>query len=446
MRLFGYGIVVCLLLSRAIDGQACEPSSGRPFPLAVQPGKSFLEDVRGHPFFMHGDTAWSLIGELTREEADIYLRDRRDRGFNTLLVSLLEHRFSRNAPANAYGDRPFAAEAFGKVNEAYFKHADWVLDRACELGFVVLLTPSYIGTSGGDEGWYREMAASGTSRLKEYGRFVGRRYGSLGNIVWVQGGDYNPPDKDLVRAVAQGIGETDPDALQTAHNAPDTAALDYWRGEPWLSVNNIYTYGPVNAPALVQRASGGGMPFFLLESAYENEHGADAARVRRQAYQAIFSGASGHVFGNNPIWHFSGRGIYPVEMTWQEALDSPGARSMVVLKKFFSSVRWWELEPDTGTDFLIGGQGDYDERSVTLRAKDGSSAFVYIPGGRGVTLDLSRLTGPLVSADWFDPSNGERKTAPGSPFQGSVSYFMPPRRDGSADWILELNSRAAQGQ
>lgn len=442
-------MALCLLLSGTVAGQACAsgPADGKPFPLSSKPGSGFLSDSRGNPFFMHGDTAWSLIGELTREEADVYLKDRQARGFNTLLVSLLEHRFSRNAPANAYGDRPFLVDGdYGTPNEAYFRHADWVLDRACELGFVVLLTPSYLGTSGGPEGWYGEMAASGEAKLHDYGRFVGQRYGEQGNVVWVQGGDYNPPDKGLVRALAQGIRETDPDALQTVHTAPETAVPDFWPDEPWLSLNTIYTYGPVHAPSLVQHSSGGGMPFILFESAYENEHGADAARVRGQAYQAIFSGASGHVFGNNPVWHFSGPGIYPVEMTWQDALDSPGARSMEVLGKFFSSIKWWELEPESGNDFLTGGLGGYEDRSVAARTKDSSSAFVYIPGGRGVTLDLARLSGPLVSAGWFDPSSGELRTADGSPFSGVVRYFLPPRRSGSSDWILELNSQKGKGK
>ena len=50
------------------------------------------------------------------------------------------------------------------------------------------------------------------------------------------------------------------------------------------------------------------MPFFLIESAYENEHGAGELRVRIQAYQALLSGASGHIYGNNPVWHFDGPG------------------------------------------------------------------------------------------------------------------------------------------
>ena len=54
-----------------------------------------------------GNAAWSLIAQLTREEVDLYLDDRRARDFNTILVSLIEAKFATNAPANAYGEPPF---------------------------------------------------------------------------------------------------------------------------------------------------------------------------------------------------------------------------------------------------------------------------------------------------------------------------------------------------
>ena len=66
-----------------------------------------MVDAVGKPFLIQGDTAWSLIAQLTREDADLYLEDRRARGFNTILVSLIEAKFATNAPANAYGQPPF---------------------------------------------------------------------------------------------------------------------------------------------------------------------------------------------------------------------------------------------------------------------------------------------------------------------------------------------------
>ncbi len=52
--------------------------------------------------------------------------------------------------------------------------------------------------------------------------------------------------------------------------------------------------------------------------------------MRLQTYQAALNGAAGQIFGNNPIWHFDGPGLYSVPTTWHQALNSRGAQSMTV--------------------------------------------------------------------------------------------------------------------
>src|SRR5690606_30568985 len=121
-------------------------------------------------------------------------------------VNLLEHRFARKAPANVYGEPPFSQPGrFDLPNEAYFAHADWVLSRASDMGFLVILTPAYTGWHGEEEGWWKEMVAAGGEVLYAYGKYLGVRYRHLVNVVWLDGGDYDPPDKDLVRQIARGI-------------------------------------------------------------------------------------------------------------------------------------------------------------------------------------------------------------------------------------------------
>jgi hypothetical protein len=442
-----------LLLAGTLAGQACatRSSNGAIFPLDVRPGKRHMEDASGRPFFMHGDTAWSLIAQLGTRDAELYLRDRKTRGFNTILVNLIEHKFASNAPANAYGDRPFAdGDDYGAPNEAYFEHADRVLRTACELGLLVLLTPSYVGNGGGAEGWYREMRRAGADKMRAYGRFLGRRYGSLDNIIWVQGGDYDPPDKGLIRALAKGIEESDPAPapLQTAHGSPGGSALGYWSGESWLAIDNVYTYEPVHSAAFAQYRRPEGIPFFLMESAYEDEHDAGEHRLRMQAYQATFSGAMGHIFGNNPIWHFDGPGLYRAPTDWKGALDSRGARSMTLLVNLISSLKWWLLEPDTENALLVRGSGSEEERAIAARAGDGSFALVYVPTSRNITLDLGRLAGPIIDATWFDPSSGRYSPVEGSPFNADFQSLRPaPSNDaGFSDWVLKLSSRAVQSQ
>ena len=450
--------------------------SGPTFPLAVQPGKRYLVDAASEPFLIHGDTAWSLIAQLTREEVHLYLDDRRARGFNAILVNLIEHAFATDAPANAYGQLPFhgrmfeaaatlaAALPFGRFtaglatrladysapNEAYFAHADWVLRRAADKGFLVLLTPSYLGVKGGSHGWYQAMVANGPDRLGQYGEYLGRRYRDFTNILWVHAGDYNPPRKDLVRAIAQGIQKFDRSALHTAHGAPGTSAIQHWQGEPWLQVNTIYTNKlymtskPVYAAALEQYGRSERMPFFLIETAYENNKGHEATeqRLRLQAYQAVLSGAAGHVFGNNPVWHFDGPGLYPAPASWQKSLGSRGAQSMMHLRTLFMAVPWWQLEPDTDYTILTDGIGPEGDRAVAASTADRSLVVLYIPSRRDFTVDLGKFAGPEVSALWYDPADGQFSAVSGSPFPAKGTHRFGPElgnnSSGFDDWVLIL--------
>ena len=81
--------------------------------------------------------------------------------------------------------------------------------------------------------------------MRTYGRYLGQRYSRYTNILWTHGGDYNPPKRALFTEIVAGIREFDTRALHSAHCGPGTAAVEYWGGEPWLQVNNVYTYESV---------------------------------------------------------------------------------------------------------------------------------------------------------------------------------------------------------
>jgi hypothetical protein len=117
-------------------------------------------DQEGNPFLIHGDTAWSLLSALTKEEADLYLADRAARGFNAIIVNLVEHKF--NGPLNRSGEHPFQdPRDISTPNDRYFEHADWVIQRAGSHGMLVFLTPLYLGykNDANDEGWFDEVQA-----------------------------------------------------------------------------------------------------------------------------------------------------------------------------------------------------------------------------------------------------------------------------------------------
>lgn len=409
------------------------------YPIRMAEQKRHLVDAEGRPFLIVGDSPWSLLVQVNGEDADLYLEDRQAKGFNTLLVNLIEHKFSDNAPRNFFGEPPFLdPNDFRSINYRYFDHAAEVLERARSRGFLVLLAPAYAGFSGGDEGWYQDMVVTGEEKLRDYGRFLGDKFRKLSNIIWVHGGDFNPPRKSLSQAVADGIREVWPSSLHTVHNGPETNGLGYWSDhEIPLILDTLYTYQPVaeKAAALNQRK-----PFVLIESRYENERDGTPLRTRIQAWQAMLSGAAGQVFGNNPIWHFNAPAVQPRLMDWKSALNSPGAQGISILRDLLLSLPWYDLVPDEG-DLIVSDPLGGHFRAVAARSSDRKLGVFYLPTPRHLTIDLTQFSATQLKVRWFDPADGAFLQIDDQTL--AVSKFCElhtPECSRDGDWVLLVSS------
>ncbi|MGE0829508.1 MAG: DUF4038 domain-containing protein [Hyphomonadaceae bacterium] len=446
-RAFSLGAASILAACGARSEHAAAEETPNEFPQAQFPLRvegRHLVDAAGRPFLLHGDTSWSMIAELTRENTEFYLQDRRARGFNTLLVNLIEPHFSRNPPLNAYGERPFRNDRdFTTINEAYFAHADWQIRRAGELGFFVMLVPAYLGYNGGEEGWYRLLLDNGERKLRQYGRLMAERYLDAPNILWMQGGDYNPPQRWTVTAIVEGMKEVDQRHLMSAHAGPETPALAEWAGANWIDLNTLYTYRAVTAGTPAEYARG--KPFILIESGYENApRSAETRRLRTQPFHALLGGACGHMYGNADVWHYDGPGLYPPRTSWQEALNSDGARWMTIVRRFFESIPWTTLRPDPENDFLRTPPGDGQNASAVARNE--GMAVLYFPTPRVAEIELPMLAGPRIAARWFDPMTG--RAHPERIIERPARMAINPEAElGAAfrnqDWVLVLESRPA---
>ncbi|MDZ7926704.1 MAG: DUF4038 domain-containing protein [Agrobacterium sp.] len=281
------------------------------------------------------------------------------------------------------------------------------------------------------------MVAAGPEKLRAYGQYVGQRFSKYPNIVWVQGGDYDPPDRNLVMAVAMGIAETDPRALQTVHGNPDTVTSDFWRDAPWLDIDTVYTYGNVAATVLDRYRSGPQRPFFLIEGVYEGEHDVKERQVRLNAYGALLSGASGQFFGNNPVWHFSAAGLYDAKDSWQASLNSRGAQSITHLAALFRQLAWWKLVPDQGAMLKT------DAGAFAARDKDGAFALIYLDTP-SITIDLDGLAVGKKTLRWYDPSNGlylEPVEHLGRSGLRNLTVPASANASGFQDWIAVLSAQ-----
>ena len=409
--------------------------------LSVSPNGRYLVDGAGRPFFLTGDAAWSLIAQVSQKDAELYLEDRAERGFNLVMVNLIEHEFCSDPPRDHDGDLPFTGAPFTTPNEAYFAHADAVIAAAGARGITVLLAPVYLGYGCGGEGWCAEIEAASPADMRQWGRFLGERYAGFDNLVWLIGGDTDPaPVADKLRQVVAGIREYDAVHLFTAHNDPETEAIDRWPGEPWLTLNDVYTY----SPALYTAARDAyevapAMPFFLIESAYEHEHGTTPQTLRAQSYWTATSGGFGHVFGNCPIWHFGYSSGWCGLDDWKAELGGPGSTHMTYFRRLFESRRWTELVPDFDHVALTGGYGTWGQSGYASAAyaADGSSLIAYLPTRRAVTLDTAVLAGSAARAWWYDPANGAATDlgllAPG------MHSLTPPA---AHDWVLVVDDDA----
>ena len=110
--------------------------------LSVKPGSRYL--WRGDEiFFWMGDTAWLMFHQLTREEIDLYLQNRAQKGFNVIQTVAVHH-----LPAeNVYGRKAFkGAGVDGPDDEgmdSYWALIDWTIHRAAQLGLYIAMLPHW---------------------------------------------------------------------------------------------------------------------------------------------------------------------------------------------------------------------------------------------------------------------------------------------------------------
>jgi hypothetical protein len=410
------------------------------YPLKLSQDSRFLTDQNNKLFFWSGEAAWSLIAQLDRADINYYLDDRQQKGFTVLMVNLIEHRFCTNAPDNIYNEPPFLNQSFTTPNEPYFAHADYAIRAAAQRGIAILLCPLYLGYECGDQGWCAEVQKAALADLYIWGRYIGRRYQNNDNLIWCIGGDTDPsPVKERVLACINGILESDSRHLITAHNQPESFALSPWEGEPWLAINNVYSYSKTlyeQCGSAYSRVPA--MPYFMMESAYENEHKTSPQRLRSEAYWPLLSGAIGHIFGNCPIWHFDSDSGWCGLTGWKKHLNQAGSVSIDYVQKLFRSRPWHLLIPDFNHQVLSAGYGVWGSEKYATAAitSDSTTVIVYLPERRQVTINMAKISGPQAKCWWFNPATGKVTEIGIFPANGSREY-MPPVE---GDWVLVIDN------
>jgi hypothetical protein len=340
---------------------------------------------------------------------------------------------------------------------------------------VVILDP--IQTTG----WLRILRGNGVANAYKYGQYLGKRYRDLPNIIWMYGNDFqswqDSDDDALVRAVARGIRDTDPNHLHTVElNFLTSGSLDDPSWQSLVDLSAAYTYFPTYAQILTEYNRADHKPVFLAEANYEFEHNAETdggttQNLQRQEYWTMLSGAAGQLYGAR-AWRF--------DKGWETELDTRGVVELGNMSKLFAHRRLYDLVPDqthavttSGYDpvseyvgTLAAYLGSYRVHTVvqrlfskfkrfthfgsiptnayaaTARTADGSLVIGYLPTNRPITIDMSKLAAP-ATARWYDPTNATyRPAAKSSLANTGISRFSPPGTNsaGDDDWVLVVET------
>lgn len=461
-------------------------------PIKVSDNGRFLVQPNGQPFFYLGENAEYLLWRLTREDTDLYLRNRAQKGFTVIMAHVVP-RLDINKP-NAYGERAFLGGNVSRPNPKYFDHVDWVVKRAAHYGLRMGLMP----INGG------EYVAQGYFDLKNvdaYGRWLGERYRDDG-IIWILGHDstpiwpqgrwqasWKPSEFVLVdftrvydRMAEALIVASGGEAFITYHppccNFPGTAEPRtslYWANRSWLDMNMIQSshfedpssflsqvglafgwsatrgYEPISKeydslptrPIIDSEAHWEQTP----RNADEKERSGrwDDVDIRNAAYQSVFAGAAGHTYGHVSVYAFvipgeddaSSGFIQFARIPWSKALDAPGSGQIGYLKTLMLSRPYFTRIPDQSV--VVGSAGESSDRICGTRDVSGSYLMVYLPRGQSVGVDLRKLSGLRANAWWYNSRTGVSTHIDKILLANQVQQFVPPSSGHGEDWVLVVD-------
>lgn len=468
-------------------------------PICVSANGRFLVEADGEPFFWLGDTAWSIVMRLTREEADEYLKDRAAKGFNVIQAVAVGGPLDFLETPNRYGELPLIDRDYKRPNPKYFEHVDWVVARASHYGLRVAMLPVW----GLQQVTLDKSLDAATA--EGFGQWMADRYRDAG-VIWVLGGDTTPmwrtkrnpsPNErsNLIGPMAVSVDDARPifdamavglirgdggDPFITFHpthlsfsgTAPPRTSL-YFHDRNWLDMNMLqtshfidpsaymkfmgadfswrapYNYEPITEeyrsspvrPVLDGEPRFEDLVIDLDKKASKGYWSGDDAR--NAAYQALFAGAAGHTYGNHSIWQYidpKQKRLYQLPregVDWRLAMTRPSNSQMQHAKALFLSRPYFTRIPDQS--IVVSSHGEGASYISATRDKGGSYVFVYLPRGQSVTVNMTKIAGARALGWWFDPRSGGATRIADSFATNGYATFVAPGEGIGQDWVLVLD-------
>jgi uncharacterized protein DUF4038/collagenase-like protein with putative collagen-binding domain len=432
--------------------------------LRISENRRFLVRANGAPFYWFGDTAWEIFHRANREDAEHYLKKRAEQKF-TIIQAVVLAEFQGIREPNAYGDLALVGEDPTRPQEGYFRHVDWIVGRANELGLTIGMLPTWGDKVGKTHGDGPRIFNRRNARI--YGEFLGERYKNA-DLVWIIGGDRAVDDREkrgTWRSLGEGLRAGDQGQhLLTFHprggdDLISTSATVFPNDDPLLDFN-MRQNGHFNGTATWARIASDYArtpvkPVIDGEPIYEDHPiGFEAAKFgystasdcRRFLYWDLFSGAFGHTYGHHSVWQMhnatQSEGINKPINSWREAIDSPGAwqmrhgRALLQSRPFLTRIPDNSLIVPGSVPNAVPGAGTKFMNAT--RSSEGEYGMVYSATSRAYTLNLRALSGELLHFWWFDPREGTHIDLGVFP-RSNLVEVTPPNKGEDVDWVLVVD-------
>lgn len=431
-----------------------QPMAGAPLHFQYQNGE--------RAWFL-GDTAWALFTDDAEEQHDRasverYLKARAAQGFNVVHLMALNEAGWGNS-----GGPPWRDLAKEEINPAYWREADARVASANAQGIVCGIALAW-GEKTGKEKYPWGRFPNGEAR-KRYARHIAARYSAY-NVYFLVSGEWHGEVKnrqqpeDVVRRDFIALGE----ALRAAephgrmigiHPMSKHGSVREYNEAAWMSFGD-YQQNYLDLHERVVESRTFHKPVVNSEYAYflrdangdgkvDKHHSYTLADIRHATWDLAMAG--GYVvtgFGST----YMGGHRHPTPFLPDDPKNAPWVEQTGVIKKAFTALEYWKLEPHDELLACATPRGVARDREVDIHdkqrkmnrtpavaywclAEPGRQYMLYVRGLKdAVRLKLG------APGDWratqLDPRTGERKKLDVP--AGSDGFIFPPPDE--QDWLV----------
>lgn len=425
----------------------------------------------GDRMWFFGDTAWAYVTDSAEEKhdraaAERYVSNRAREGFNAIHFMLLNEAGwgNRNGP-------PWSDIAGEKINPAYFQEADIRVAHANAQGIITGIAVAW-GNKGRNEPYSWGRLPNVEAR-KRFARYAAARFSAY-DVYFLVSGEWHgevrsrpaPVPEVLKEFVAIGdvLRAADPHRRMTGiHPMTEHGSTrEFNAASSWMDFGDYQqNYRDIHARLLESR--GLNKPVVNSEYAYwlrdsdgdgkvDKQHSYTLEDIRAATWDIVMAG--GYLvagFGST----YMGGIRHPTTFLPDDPKNVPWAGQIGQVKKFFSSIEYWKLEPH---DELVTSraartadrvtQVELGDRRLNMMQAPATTYWclaepgkIYIAYVRGttepVTIALDGRGASAWQAEQFDPRTGARKSLT-APAAGSDRYEY--RAPDAQDWLVVVRT------